>query len=206
MGHTRRPNTHLRELYGILCSIVPRIEKYNMSILKKTTANRESEKALEARLVSEVRKRGGVAVKLTSQFHRGLPDRLVLLPYHTIAFVEMKSTGEKPTALQVAAHEKLRQMRFTVRVIDSTETLDAFLASIDTRLQQQAENDSKLRCEFLKMKRSNLRLERQFKTYRRLEKSNARDIISEITDDLIRQDAENLRKEIEKLEKEAGQE
>ena len=57
--------------------------------MKKT----ESEKDLEARLVAEVRKRGGMCIKQTSQFHRGLPDRLVLLPYHTQAFVELKSSA-----------------------------------------------------------------------------------------------------------------
>lgn len=105
--------------------------------------NKESEKALEARLVSEVKKRGGQAIKLTSQFHRGLPDRLVVLPYHTILFVEMKSTGEKPTPLQLAAHEKLREMRFTVRVIDSTESLDEMLAGIDARLARETETDAR---------------------------------------------------------------
>lgn len=98
---------------------------------------KESEKTLEIRLVNEVRKRGGMALKLTSQFHRGMPDRLVLLPYHTIAFVEMKSTGEKPSRLQEAAISQLIGFKFTVRVIDSTESLEAFLTSIDARLVEQ---------------------------------------------------------------------
>lgn len=98
---------------------------------------KESEKTLEIRLVNEVRKRGGMALKLTSQFHRGMPDRLVLLPYHTIAFVEMKSTGEKPSRLQEAAISQLIGFKFTVRVIDSTESLEAFLTSIDARLAEQ---------------------------------------------------------------------
>lgn len=98
---------------------------------------KESEKTLEIRLVNEVRKRGGIALKLTSQFHRGMPDRLVLLPHHTIAFVEMKSTGEKPSRLQEAAISQLIGFKFTVRVIDSTESLEAFLTSIDARLAEQ---------------------------------------------------------------------
>lgn len=106
---------------------------------------KESEKALEARLVKEVSKRGGMAVKLTSQFHRGMPDRLVLLPHHTIAFVEMKSTGEKPSKLQEAAISQLIGFRFTVRVVDSTESLDALLASLDARLEEQGRITDEIR-------------------------------------------------------------
>lgn len=105
--------------------------------LLKTSRKAESEKALEARLVSEVRKRGGIALKLTSQFHRGMPDRLLLLPYHTQCFVEMKSTGEKPTALQLAAHEQLRALKFSVRVVDNTESLEDLLATLDRRIREQ---------------------------------------------------------------------
>lgn len=96
----------------------------------------ESEKKLEARLVSEVKRRGGIAVKNTSQFHRGLPDRIVLLPYHTFAFVELKSTGEKSTALQSAVQGKLWQMGYTVYIVDSSGALDAFLAKMDRRLDK----------------------------------------------------------------------
>ena len=110
----------------------------------KIMRKQESEKTLEARLVSEVRRRGGMAIKLTSQFHRGLPDRLVVLPYHTLAFVEMKSTGKKPTDIQEHALGELRRMKFTTRVIDSTETLDEFLAAIDLRLAQQEQNNAEL--------------------------------------------------------------
>jgi len=115
--------------------------------------NCESEKTLEARLVDEIKKRGGVALKLTSQFHRGMPDRLVLLPYHTMAFVEMKSTGEKPSPLQEAAIAQLRGMRFTVRVVDSTETLDELLETLDARLDDQREVDAELRARSRAMRR-----------------------------------------------------
>lgn len=98
--------------------------------------NQESEKTLEARLVREVKARGGIAVKNTSQFHRGMPDRIVLLPYHTISFVELKSTGEKPTALQSAVQSKLWGLGYTVYIIDSSEALDAFLSKMDRRIER----------------------------------------------------------------------
>ena len=94
----------------------------------------ESEKDLESRLVREVIKRGGMCVKHTAQFHAGMPDRIVLLPYHTIAFVEVKSTGEIPRPLQTATIKQLSELGFNTWLIDSTAQLERFLIVMDTRL------------------------------------------------------------------------
>ena len=115
---------------------MPIVEKYLPK--RKNTSERararelshESEKTLEARLRREVTKQGGLAVKLLSQLHRGLPDRMVLLPGGRIYFVELKSTGRRPTLLQRSCHEQLRRMGFSIYVVDSTETLEAFLELI----------------------------------------------------------------------------
>lgn len=95
---------------------------------------RESEKDLERSLVAGIKRRGGMAVKLTSQFHRGLPDRLVLLPYRTVCFVELKSTGAKRTRLQEAAAELLGVLGFRTFVIDSSEALWEFFQKMDKRI------------------------------------------------------------------------
>lgn len=97
---------------------------------------RESEKDLEAALVTGCKRRGGMAVKLTSQFHRGLPDRLVLLPFRTVAFVELKSTGCKRTALQEVAAGQLEALGFRVFVVDSTESLMEFFWKMDRRINR----------------------------------------------------------------------
>lgn len=91
----------------------------------------ESEKTLEARLVREIEARGGMALKYTSQFHRGIPDRICLLPYGLIYFVELKSTGKKPTKLQDHALKKIFDLGFAGYVIDKTEDLEKFLARVD---------------------------------------------------------------------------
>ena len=88
----------------------------------------ESEKTLERRLVAEVRRLGGMAVKQTAQYHRGLPDRIVLMPHGLAYFAELKSTGRKPTDLQRTTIAELRGLGFTAAVIDGTEGLDAFLS------------------------------------------------------------------------------
>lgn len=92
---------------------------------------KESEKTLEARLVREIEARGGMALKYTSQFHRGIPDRICLLPHGLVYFVELKSTGQKPTKLQEHAIKEIRARGFDCYVIDSTETLEGLLARID---------------------------------------------------------------------------
>ena len=93
---------------------------------------KESEKTLEARLVREIEARGGMALKYTSQFHRGIPDRICLLPGGVTIFVEMKSTGQKPTKLQDHAMKQLEKLGFSTRVIDSTESLDRLLWILDS--------------------------------------------------------------------------
>lgn len=94
---------------------------------------KESEKKLEADLVEGCRRRGGMAVKLTSQFHRGLPDRLVLL-FRTVCFVELKSTGEKRSALQEVAARQLEALGLRVFLIDSSEALMEFFWKMDRRI------------------------------------------------------------------------
>lgn len=92
---------------------------------------KESEKTLEARLVREIEARGGMALKYTSQFHRGIPDRIILLPGGVTIFVELKSTGQKPTKLQEHAIKQLHGLGFITDVIDTTEKLERLLQFID---------------------------------------------------------------------------
>lgn len=91
----------------------------------------ESEKTLEARLVREIEARGGMALKYTSQFHRGIPDRICLLPGSLTIFVELKSTGKKPTKLQRHAMKQLTELGYIVGLIDTTDKLEDLLHLID---------------------------------------------------------------------------
>lgn len=92
---------------------------------------KESEKLIEAKLREAVKKRGGIAIKLLSQFHRGLPDRILLLPGGKAVFVETKSTGKKPGALQRKAHQTLRALGFDVYIIDSTKAVEDLMQLLD---------------------------------------------------------------------------
>lgn len=53
------------------------------------------EKYVEQRLVSEVKKHGGLCLKLASTGLDGIPDRLVLMSKGKIAFVELKAPKQK---------------------------------------------------------------------------------------------------------------
>ena len=96
-----------------------------------TKKTQESEKTLEARLVREIEARGGMALKYTSQYHRGIPDRIILMPYGRIYFVELKSTGKKPTKLQRHAIEKINELGYPAWIIDNTPELERLLLCID---------------------------------------------------------------------------
>lgn len=88
---------------------------------------KESEKVIEKLLCDIVHKHKGWCIKLLCTFITGLPDRLVLLPGGVIFFAELKSTGKKPTAIQLERHTRLRRLGFKVYVIDGTEQLKTIL-------------------------------------------------------------------------------
>lgn len=85
------------------------------------------EKKVEAYLVSETRKLGGVAYKFTSPGRRGVPDRLVILPGNRIAFVEVKDTQGKLTPNQVSAIKLLRSLDCEVKLLRSMGEVTRFL-------------------------------------------------------------------------------
>ena len=58
------------------------------------------ESTIERKLVTEVKKRGGLAVKFVSPGLDGVPDRLVLFPGGVLAFVELKAPGKSLRTLQ----------------------------------------------------------------------------------------------------------
>lgn len=89
------------------------------------------EASIEARLVSEIKKIGGLAFKFESMGNNGVPDRCVVLPGGEVWFVELKRPGEKPRKLQVYQLSKLRALGSKVRVISSYEDIEYFIKEIE---------------------------------------------------------------------------
>lgn len=68
-----------------------------------------------------------MCIKLLCNHILGLPDRLCLFPGGKLAFVELKTTGEKPKRIQIFMHKKLRALGFRVEVIDTVEGVINFV-------------------------------------------------------------------------------
>ena len=90
------------------------------------------EKVIEQKFREAVRQRGGLALKFTSPGFDGMPDRLVLLPKGKIAFVEVKTKGEKPRPLQLARHRLLRQLGFKVYILDDVAQIGGIIDEIQS--------------------------------------------------------------------------
>lgn len=86
-----------------------------------------SEKEIENYLVRKIKNKKGIAYKFTSPGNSGVPDRLCLLPNGKIFFVELKSPGKKPRALQINQITKIAKLGQRVYVLDSKEKVDEVL-------------------------------------------------------------------------------
>ena len=88
------------------------------------------EKSIEQKLVRATKQLGGICPKLVSPGFDGMPDRLVLLPYGRMGFVEVKAPGEKPRPIQESRHRLLRRLGFKVYVLDCAEDIPRILDGI----------------------------------------------------------------------------
>lgn len=88
------------------------------------------EKQIEKKLITEVKKCGGICPKWVSPGFDGVPDRIVLLPGGKCAFVEVKAPGEKPRPLQVARLKLLKRLGFRVYVLDNLNQIGGMIDEI----------------------------------------------------------------------------
>lgn len=88
------------------------------------------EKHIEQTFRKAVKRAGGIALKLVSPGLTGFPDRLVLIPGGRCTFVELKAPGQKPRPLQERRHAQLRELGFTVHVIDHPDQIPEVLREI----------------------------------------------------------------------------
>ena len=88
------------------------------------------EKKIEQKLVTAVKKHGGICPKFVSPDFDGMPDRLLLLPHGRFAFVEVKAPNQKPRPLQLSRHRLLRRLGFQVYVLDALEDIDKIILEV----------------------------------------------------------------------------
>lgn len=88
------------------------------------------EKEVEQKLVKAVKHNGGVCWKFTSPGTAGVPDRIILMPFGKLAFVEVKAPGEIPRPLQVSRMKLLKRLGFKVFVLDNPEDIEKILKEV----------------------------------------------------------------------------
>lgn len=88
-----------------------------------------SEKDLERTFSEKLNRTKKVwVIKLLSTFIKGLPDRMILCRGGYVGFAEIKTTGRKPTKIQLLVHGKLEALGFKVFVVDDLESRDAAIS------------------------------------------------------------------------------
>ncbi|WP_010651608.1 VRR-NUC domain-containing protein [Oceanobacillus massiliensis] len=90
------------------------------------------ENLIERKFVTEVKKRGGMAVKFVSPGLDGVPDRLVLFQGGRLAFVELKAPGKTMRPLQLRRANQLTALGFRVYCIDNKEMIGGVLDEIQS--------------------------------------------------------------------------
>lgn len=90
------------------------------------------EKTIEHKLKAAVKSMGGIAFKFTAPGINGVPDRLILLPYGKLAFIELKAPGKEMRPLQEKRKRQLEQLGFLVYCIDSVIEIGGVLDEIQS--------------------------------------------------------------------------
>ena len=90
------------------------------------------ESKIEAKLVKEVKKAGGLALKLVSPGYVGVPDRLILIAFGKIGFVEVKAPKKKPRKIQLKRHKELRALGFNTYILDDESQIGGIIDAIRT--------------------------------------------------------------------------
>ena len=89
------------------------------------------EKTVEKELCDRVKNElGGWALKFVSPGQNGVPDRIVLVPYGRIYFVETKAPGKKLRKLQMYVCGLIKQLGFKVLRIDTKEKVEDFVKEV----------------------------------------------------------------------------
>lgn len=84
------------------------------------------EKQVEARLVKRVKDKGGVAYKFVSPAHRGVSDRVIVMPGGVVWFVELKQEGGRLSPLQKVFADDIKRLGANYICLYGAAEVDAF--------------------------------------------------------------------------------
>lgn len=88
------------------------------------------EKELERKLVREVTRLGGWALKFVSPGQAGVPDRILLFP-GVVYFVELKAPGRTLRPLQESVIRKMCELRHQVFIVSDDTDLEELIRFIE---------------------------------------------------------------------------
>ena len=88
------------------------------------------ERQIEAYLVKRVKELGGIAYKFVSPAHRGVADRIVVLPGGGVVFVELKTETGALSPLQEQFAKDMTRLGQNYIVLRSKEEVDAFAKAV----------------------------------------------------------------------------
>ena len=90
----------------------------------------ERERDIEKWLRQKIEQMGGIALKFTSPGNDGVPDRIAILPGGQVWFIELKTTGEKPRAIQKWQMQQLRKLGCNVALITGLDEARAWIREV----------------------------------------------------------------------------
>ena len=85
------------------------------------------ERDIEKKLGAKLKAVGCLYVKVSSQFIKGMPDRLVIPFFGAPFFIELKQPGKKPTKIQAARHDDLRNRGVAVFVCATDDDIEKII-------------------------------------------------------------------------------
>lgn len=88
------------------------------------------ESKVEQHFVKRAKACGGEVRKLAYVGRRAATDRLLVLPWGRVFFVELKRPGKDAEDHQLREHNRLRRVGADVRVLDTIELVDAFFIEV----------------------------------------------------------------------------
>ena len=92
------------------------------------------EKVSENRLKAAIENAGGMCFKLLPST-AGLPDRLAVMPWGDVVWLELKADGGRLRRVQVAMHRRLASVGQDVRVIMGREGVDNFIKWMEIQME-----------------------------------------------------------------------
>jgi hypothetical protein len=85
---------------------------------------------IERKLTDYCRKHKILCYKFSSPAKAGVPDRILIFPGGRIVFMELKATGQKPTALQMREIRRIIQQGAEALVFDDWSNIQRWLLKV----------------------------------------------------------------------------